>query len=356
MSIVSTPVLRGSEDIGPYQILEDLGPAPFGMIHSAVDSRADRLVTLKVIPPSRPGSWQEIVPWEILLEETRALGRIYHRGLPVLYDVGEYEGALLVAFEPVDGRSLHDLLRRGRRPDRGQLVEWGCQLLDVLEEAHGAGVLHRHLCEDEILLAPGGRLFLTGFGLTQTVFGPPLPVAPEQLAGGPLTPATDIYAVGSLLRRLTFAGALKARGAGRDPLLKVLARATCSDSIARYGSAREMSEALREADRLGWLAFGAPASPLPSASRRAEPQPAQELGAVVPLGRFPERREPERKAEPEDRDLWRALVLIVSTLLLLAFVVATGWIVVERQRVLEAGAESPPAGATVSLPAEPSAR
>jgi serine/threonine protein kinase len=353
VSIVSTPVLRGSEDIGPYQILEDLGPAPFGTVHSAVDTRADRLVTLKVIPPSRPGSWQEIVPWEILLDETRALARIYHRGLPVIYDLGEYEGALLVAFEPVDGRSLHDLLRRGRRPDRGQLVEWGCQLLDVLEEAHGAGVLHRHLCEDEILLAPGGRLFLTGFGLTQTVFGPPLPVAPEQLAGGPLTPATDIYAVGSLLRRLTFAGALKGRGAGRDPLFKVLARATCTDPHARYGSAREMSEALREADRLGWLAFGAPASLAScAASRRAEPQAAHELGSVVRLARFPERgrAEPERDAEKEDRDLWRALVLVISTLLLLAFVVATGWIVIERQRALEVEADPAAAASTVALP------
>ena len=83
----STPVPAGSQDIGPYDVLEDLGPAPFGMAYLALDTRSDRTAILKVIPPSRPGLCQEITPWEILLEETAALTRIYHRGLPALFDM-----------------------------------------------------------------------------------------------------------------------------------------------------------------------------------------------------------------------------------------------------------------------------
>lgn len=203
--MLSTPVIRGVQEIGPYQVLEDLGPAPFGIAYLAADTRSDRTVMLKVIPASRPGSWQEDVPWEILLTETAALGRIYHRGIPGLLEIADHEGALVVAFAPPEGRSLHDLLLAGERPDRATLVDWGCQLLDVLAEAHAHGILHRHLTEEEVMLAPGRRVILTGFGLTRLAFDPLVTPPPEQLAGEPYTARSDLYAVGSLLRRLAFA-------------------------------------------------------------------------------------------------------------------------------------------------------
>src|SRR5215210_332498 len=254
LTMLSTPVIAGSQDVGPYAVLEDLGPAPFGTACLALDTRSDRTVILKVIPPSRPGMGQEITPWEILLEETAALARIYHRGLPALFEVTEHEGSLLVAFEAVEGRTLHELLGQGVRPDRGQLIDWGCQILDTLAETHAEGVLHRHIGEDSVLATPDGHVILTGFGLTQLVFDPLTALSPEQLNGGPLTPQSDLYAVGSLLRRLTFASRLKSGGGvvganGRDPLLKVLARATFPDPAARYRSASDMDEALRQAGR-----------------------------------------------------------------------------------------------------------
>jgi len=247
--MLSTPVIAGSQDIGPYAVLEDLGPAPFGTAYLALDTRRDRTAILKVIPPSRPGMGQEITPWEILLEETAALSRIYHRGLPALYEVREHEGSLLVAFELVEGQTLHELLAKGARPDRAQLIDWGCQILEALQEAHAEGLLHRHLGEDAVLVTPEGQVVLTGFGLTQLVFDPLAAVPPEQRMGEPMTPQGDLYAVGSLLRRLAFAGRLKSGGGvecpnGLDPLLKVLARATSSDPRARYRSAAEMAEAL----------------------------------------------------------------------------------------------------------------
>ncbi len=247
--MLSTPVIAGSQDIGPYAVLEDLGPAPFGTAYLALDTRCDRTAILKVIPPSRPGMGQEITPWEILLEETAALSRIYHRGLPALYEVREHEGSLLVAFEFVDGQTLHELLAKNVRPGRAQLIDWGCQILEALQEVHAEGLLHRHLGEDEVLVTPDGQVVLTGFGLTQLVFDPLAAVPPEQLTGDSLTPQSDLYAVGSLLRRLAFAGRLQSGGGmqhanGCDPLLEVLARATFPDPSARYRSTAEMAEAL----------------------------------------------------------------------------------------------------------------
>jgi len=318
--MLSTTVLAGSQDVGPYAVLEDLGPAPFGMAYLALDSRSDRTAILKVILPSRRGLGQEITPWEILLEETAALMRIYHRGLPALYEVSEHEGSLLVSFEAVEGQTLHELLAQGARPDRGQLIDWGSQILDILAEAHAEGLLHRHIGEDSVMVTPEGRLLLTGFGLTQLVFDPLTALAPEQLAGEPLTPQSDLFAVGSLLRRLTFASRLKSGGGvagsnGRDPLLKVLARATFPDPGARYRSAAEMAEALRQAGR------ARPVGPraLPSAARaRAE-------AAVTP---FPSASRNRSESDSEAGDRRWALLLLAVTLLLMLSVIATGWFLI----------------------------
>lgn len=324
--MLSTPVIAGSQDIGPYAVLEDLGPAPFGTAYLALDTRWDRTVLLKVIPPSRPGMGQEITPWEILLEETAALTRIYHRALPELYEVREHEGSLLVAFEYVEGQTLHELLARGVRPDRAQLIDWGCQILEALHEAHSEGLLHRHVGEDSVLVGPDGQVVLTGFGLTQLVFDPLTALSPEQLTGEPLTPQSDLYAVGSLLRRLTFASRLKSGGGvagsnGRDPLLKVLARATFPDPSARFRSAAEMAEALRLAGRARPVSGPSPAleGVLPEAT------PAGAAGAAVTPFPSAARFRAERS---EDGDRRWALLLLAVTLLLMLSVIATGWFLI----------------------------
>lgn len=310
--MLSTPLIRGIEEIGPYQVLEDLGPVPYGTAHLALDIRSDRVAVLKALSPARPGSWQETESWEILLEETRALSRIYHRGLPALFEIAEHDGTLLVAFAPTEGRSLREVLAQGQRPGRALLVEWGCQLLEVLAEAHGEGILHRHLSEDEVMVTPDGEMAVTGFGLTQLVFDPAVAVPPEALFGEPCTPRSDLYAVGMLLRRLAFGGALRGKGA-RDPLLKVLARATCPEPAARFGSAEEMSEALREAGRVGASLAGR------HRGRSVPSLPAPlRLAAPLPL---PARRPLEKEAG----DLRRTF-LLAAALLLLAFVLVTGWL------------------------------
>jgi serine/threonine protein kinase len=316
-AMLSTPLIRGIEEIGPYQVLEDLGPAPYGTAHLALDVRSDRVVVLKFLSPA----WQEASPWEILLAETQALSRIYHRGLPPLFEVAEHAGVLLVSFAPTEGRSLREVLAQGQRPGRALLVDWGCQLLDVLAEAHGEGILHRHLSEDEVIVTPDGELAITGFGLTQLVFHPAVAVPPEALSGKPCTPRSDLYAVGMLLRRLAFAGALRGKGA-RDPLLKVLARATCPEPAARFGSAAEMSEALREAGRAGAsLAAGRGGRFVPS------PEPPVPLRLAAPV-LLPARRPPE--PEKADGGLRGTLLLLVAALLLITFVLVTGWLLVGR--------------------------
>jgi serine/threonine protein kinase len=322
MSMLSTSVLRGVDEIGPYQILEDLGPVPFGMAYLALDSRTDQRALLKVIPPSRPGLQQEETPWDVLVKETRALLRISHRGIPPLFEISEQEGMLLVAFGAVAGSTLHDLMVQGKRPNRGLLVDWGCQLLDILAEAHAAGIVHRHVTEEQVLVTPDGRMVLMGFGLTQIHFDPLAAFPPERSSGEPLTPQSDLHAVGLLLRRLAFASGLRGeRGLGtprRDPLLKVLARASFPNPAARFRDAREMADALRQAGRAG-----APArESRPSRSgTRSDPQPI--------LARLPARPESPRMVREEGKeDRKLALLLLTTAVLLLLMLIAAGWFLI----------------------------
>ena len=321
--MLSTQVLRGVDEIGPYQIVQDLGAAPFGTVYLAVDSRSDRQAILKVIPPSRPGFEQEESPWEILLQETRALFRIYHRGIPALYEIAEHEGALLVAFEPVDGVALHDLLARGARLERARLIDWGCQLLDILAEAHAQGILHRHIGDDQIVVAPDGHLVLTGFGLTSIFFDPLTTFPPKHALDEPCSVSTDLYAVGLLLRRLAFASGKSRGSTRRDPLLKVLARATWPDPAARYQDAAEMSEALRQAARADET------TPSAEALREAAPAPEVPAGPKrLSVAALPVRSGARTSGESGNEERRFALLLVATALLLMLSVIAAGWLLV----------------------------
>ncbi|HEX9941422.1 MAG TPA: hypothetical protein VGG03_05350 [Thermoanaerobaculia bacterium] len=220
-------------------------------------------------------------------------------------------------------------MAKGERPDRATLIDWGCQLLEVLAEAHARGILHRHLTEEEVILTADGRVALTGFGLTRLAFDPLVTPPPEQLVGGLYTAQSDLYMVGSLLRRLAFAAGALRGGRGsfgvRDPLLKVLARATFTDPAGRYKTAAEMADALREAGR-------AESVPPPRRWDRSA-----ETGATVASFPAPSLRlvaaEPSSastRQEREDGELWRALMLLVISLLLMTFVLATGWFLREQ--------------------------
>ncbi|MFL6233948.1 MAG: hypothetical protein ACJ76N_12505, partial [Thermoanaerobaculia bacterium] len=130
---------------------------------------------------------------------------------------------------------------------------------------------------------------------------------------------------GCLLRRLAFASLRGGRGPGaRDPLVKVLARATFPGPGARYESAAEMAEALREAGK----------AEVRTGPRRLERPP----GAGARVARFPGASSPRRPSGldaprapvEEDGALWHALVLLVTSLLLMAFLLVAGAVILHR--------------------------
>lgn len=302
---MSLPAPRGLEAVGAYQLLEDLGAAPWGTVYRALDTRCDLPVLLKLVPPSLRGGELDGISWEAAHAATETLGRIYHRHLPAVTEMTEDgDGGLLVAFAPA-GHSLRELQERlDARLDANIIADWGERLADALGEAHALGLVHGQVREDEVLLGPEGEPVLAGFGLTRLAFVPaapgvPAPVAP---AAGSRGPHDDVAALAAMLLRLGRA----ARLADGEPVMQVLARAA-APGWARAGSAENPAAGLSEALR---------------SLRRSDE------------GSTPGARRPEDlPAATEARalgDRRNVLLLLAAALLLVLLALGAGWLLVRH--------------------------
>jgi eukaryotic-like serine/threonine-protein kinase len=154
-----------------------------------------------------PAVPEQAALWERVAAEARAAAALDHPGLVRLEDVVVEDGLVYVATELVDGLTLEELVaRHGRLPLR-RVAQLGLELLDALEAAHGAGLAHLDLRPATVLITADGHPRLAGVGLATlrdqlrassegatTAF-----LAPEQLRGDPTGPATDLWALGTVL-------------------------------------------------------------------------------------------------------------------------------------------------------------
>jgi serine/threonine protein kinase len=332
---MSLPAPRGLEAVGAYQLLDDLGAAPWGTVYRALDTRCDLPVLLKLVPPSLRGGELDGVSWEAAHAATETLGRIYHRHLPAVTEMTEDgDGGLLVAFAPA-GHTLRELPERldarfDARFDANSLADWGERLADALGEAHAHGLVHGQVREDEVLFGPEGEPVLAGFGLTRLAFAPAPPGVPAAVApaAGARGPHDDVAALAAMLLRLGRA----ARLADGEPVMRVLARAA-APGPARMGddsSAAALSEALR-------------------ALRRSESDP-------TPGGRRPE----DLPAATEARalgDRRNVLLLLAAALLLVLLALGAGWLLLRHDPpapLAPMTPSAPPPAATGAVLPDPS--
>ena len=191
-----------------YRIVGRLGMGGMGEVYRADDLKLGQPVALKFLPEAVEGDAARL---EQLLVEIRTARQISHPNVCRVYDVGEVDGRRFLTMEYVDGEDLKSLLRRiGRLPeDKG--LEIARQICAGLAAIHDRGVLHRDLKPANVMLDGRGRVRLTDFGLATSaaaasaageIAGTPAYMAPEQLAGEPLSVATDLYSLGLVLFEL----------------------------------------------------------------------------------------------------------------------------------------------------------
>jgi serine/threonine-protein kinase len=193
---------------GRYQLHTMLGRGGVAAVWAGIDTRLDRPVAVKILDGAARADPEMIQRLDL---EARAVARLAHPNIVAVYDVGMEGGVPYLVMELVDG---HDLQRQLRSGPLGvdQAVRIGGQICDALEAAHEAGVVHRDIKPDNILLARSGSVKVCDFGIARLqqaaqvhVTGPAATVgtseymAPEQATGATVDARTDLYALGCVL-------------------------------------------------------------------------------------------------------------------------------------------------------------
>lgn len=325
--------------LGRYELQEEIGRGAYASVYRARLSGPmgfQKKVALKLARSPLTEGQQDEDEGRIkaLVNEARIGGRLQHPNIVEIYEFGRIEGFYFIAMEFVDGltigQALDVLKTRGRAIPPGLAIELISQTCEGLAYAHDltdeAGehhqVVHRDLKPANLMVARTGLLKVMDFGIAKSAFslfqtaegmtkGTPMYMSPEQVYGRPVTPASDIFAVGSILFEMVvgeplFVGdsvveiieKVAEQDAGprldshRDrlgPMLAVLRRCLKKKPNQRYPTTYDLLadiERLRESFPLTQSASslvrevesirGGKPRPAPAAPRRREPPPAPE--------------------------------------------------------------------------------
>ena len=195
--------------LGPYEILSAIGAGGMGEVYKARDTRLDRIVAIKILPPE----WAaDPTMKERFDHEARTVASLNHPHICVLHDIGTEHGVAFLVMEYMEGETLAERLTRGALTlDEAMVV--AIAIADALDKAHRKGVIHRDLKPANVMLTKAGPKLLD-FGLAKSqaplpaassltipgmILGTMQYMAPEQFDGVEADRRTDIFAFGVLL-------------------------------------------------------------------------------------------------------------------------------------------------------------
>ena len=277
---------------GRYELDQLVGVGGMGEVWSARDGRLDRRVVVKLLKQQLSGDPSVRRRFET---EARAAARLGHPNVVAVFDTGDHHGRPYIVMERLPGPTLAEELRGGPLPVDAALAVAG-DVLAGLAAAHAAGVVHRDVKPANVIRSDRATWKVADFGIAKAagadqtapgvLYGTPTYLAPEVLAGGASSPASDIYSVGVLLHEALTGQAPPPPGdPGDRPLAATrpdvppavaaaVDRARSADPSARFAGAGEMGAALGVS---ATQAAAVPADPAPTALLAAAP-------AVAPAG------------------------------------------------------------------------
>ena len=327
-----------------------------GVVYRALDPDLGRTVALKAVQLLFAIPANERPQFEArFVAEGRAAAALSHPGIVVVHDVGRdpESGALYIALEHLEGKTLAELTMGGARVDPREALRLTARLAEALHHAHQRGVVHRDVKPANIMILPSGQPKIMDFGIakvpaseltaTGQFFGTPAYMSPEQLSGEAADGRSDLFALGAVLYRMltgqdAFSGpnvpTVLARVARHVPappstivdevprgVDEVVARALAKDPRSRYPDGVALAA---DIDRL--LARDAP---------RADEAPASSAAPA------------DRSAAPARWSRPRRIMLGVSAAALLAL--AAAWALVSGGGLPIPLFAPPPAQLTVTL-------
>jgi len=207
------PTASVPESLGSYEILEELGAGAMGAVFKARHTTLDRIVALKVLPEHVAASPEFVGRF---VREARVVAKLDHPNVVRAFDAGEADGRYFFAMEIVDGQSLGKILdERGKLPEE-EALGIALQSAHGLDAAWRAGLVHRDIKPDNILISTDGVAKIADLGLAREsdgedqtrltqegyLMGSPHYIAPEQARGGEVDIRADIYSLGATFYRM----------------------------------------------------------------------------------------------------------------------------------------------------------
>ncbi len=199
--------------IGSYRVVRLIGEGGMGRVYLGLQPAIGSRVAIKLLSPLASKDDSMVQRFFI---EAQLVNKIHHEGIVNVLDLAHLDdGRPYIIMEYLDGEPLSTTIARGPMA-LGVAATIGIEILDALGAAHASGVIHRDLKPDNIFITPKGRVKLLDFGIaklmpefqtkvvgpathTGSLLGTPGYMAPEQVVGAAVSPATDLYAVGAVL-------------------------------------------------------------------------------------------------------------------------------------------------------------
>ncbi|QQS34169.1 MAG: protein kinase [Acidobacteriota bacterium] len=202
-----------------YKITRLLGIGGMGEVYLAEDTRLGRKVALKFLPEAFS---DDLGRMDRFVREARSASGLNHPNIITIHEIGESNGKRFIATEYIDGRTLTELIS-SRELSTEAVLDIAIQLASALEEAHSAGIVHRDIKPDNIMVRPNGLVKVLDFGVAKLMEGPEIStrrssyepqaagmtqaglvigtadyMSPEQARGGAIDSRSDIFSFGAV--------------------------------------------------------------------------------------------------------------------------------------------------------------
>ncbi len=246
--------------VAHFNLLERLEPAGPGDLFRARDTHLGRTVALRLLPAGFPGDRSAC---EALIEQARGLVPLSHPNITTLFDVGDHEGRVYLAFEFLRGQSLRAEIA-GRQMNVRRALEIAIQMADAIAEAHGAGFLHGGLSPDSVVITEKGHAKIPAFELAARSGFVDVDgrsrlrdcESPEEARGETPDERSDIYSVGAVLYEMLTTRPPLHRGSAAPSAAnpnvpsevdEIVLKAVAPNPSLRYQSAASLAAELRSA-------------------------------------------------------------------------------------------------------------
>ncbi|HYW71974.1 MAG TPA: protein kinase [Pyrinomonadaceae bacterium] len=208
--------------LGRYEIRSKLGAGGMGEVYLATDTELDRTVAIKILPERLAADPQRL---QRFIQEARAASALNHPHIMTIHEIGAYESSRFMAMEFIDGETLRERMRAGMK--LLEVLEVASEIAGALVAAHAAGIVHRDVKPDNVMVRRDGYVKVLDFGLAKltepkpsasdpeaptramvntdagTVMGTANYMSPEQAKGVHVDARSDLWSLGALLYEMT---------------------------------------------------------------------------------------------------------------------------------------------------------